>query len=80
MLQPISPALFLWAGKYPVTTHYPDNGNVGPVALFDGNPATKPAEPGDVVILWGTGFGPTSRTRRLVLSSAVPRRSQIRQQ
>ncbi len=45
-LQPISPALFLWAGKYPVATHYPDNEDLGPVALFDGSPATKPAKPG----------------------------------
>ena len=32
---------------------------MGPAGLFAGA-ATVPAKPGDVIILWGTGFGPTS--------------------
>ena len=52
------PAFFLWAYTYAVAT-YTDytyaakNGAIGGVA-------TVPAAPGDVLILWGTGFGPTN--------------------
>jgi uncharacterized protein (TIGR03437 family) len=59
-LQRMAPALFLWSGKYPVATHYPDNAYVGPAGLFGGSPATNPAKPGDVIVLWGTGLGPTT--------------------
>jgi uncharacterized protein (TIGR03437 family) len=51
-----SPAFFLWNGKYAVATRQ-DYSYIGPPSLFPG--ATTPAKPGDVVILWGTGFGPT---------------------
>jgi uncharacterized protein (TIGR03437 family) len=56
-LQPASPAFFLWNGKYVVATR-PDFSRVGPPELFDGV-STQPAKPGDTIILWGTGFGPT---------------------
>jgi uncharacterized protein (TIGR03437 family) len=52
------PAFFLWDYTYAVAT-YTDytyaakNGAIGGVA-------TVPAAPGDVLILWGTGFGPTN--------------------
>jgi uncharacterized protein (TIGR03437 family) len=62
-LQSVSPALFLWNGKYAAATR-PDYSLVGPPNLFPGV-TTIPARPGDVVILWATGFGPTS-------PSAVP--------
>jgi uncharacterized protein (TIGR03437 family) len=52
-----SPAFFLWAGKYAVATT-PSYGYVGPPNLFSGV-TTTPAKPGDIIILWGTGFGPT---------------------
>ena len=53
------PGFFPWPGGYAVATHYPDysyaikNGAIAGLA-------TTPAHPGDVIILWGTGFGPTS--------------------
>jgi len=49
-LQAFSPALFLYNG-YAIASHYPDYGLVGCP-----NP---PAAPGDILILWGTGFGLT---------------------
>ncbi len=52
-----SPAFFLWSGKYAVATRQ-DYSYIGPATLFPG--ATTPAKPGAVVILWGTGFGPTT--------------------
>jgi len=56
-LQSVSPAFFLWSGKYAVATR-PDYSLVGPSDLFPGS--STPAKPGDVIILWGTGFGPTN--------------------
>ncbi len=52
-----SPAFFLWGGKYAVATRG-DYSYIGPTTLFAGT--TTPAKPGDVVILWGTGFGATN--------------------
>jgi uncharacterized protein (TIGR03437 family) len=57
-LQHCSPAFFLWQGLYSVATR-PDFTLIGPPALFP-DVTTTPAQPGDVVILWGTGFGPTT--------------------
>ncbi len=57
-LLPVSPAFFLWNGKYAVATRA-DYSLVGPAGLFSGA-TTVPAKPGDTVILWGTGFGMTT--------------------
>jgi uncharacterized protein (TIGR03437 family) len=46
-LQPSSPAFFVWNRKYAVATH------------TDFSPAST-AQPGEIIILWGTGFGATS--------------------
>ena len=52
-----SPAFFLWAGKYTVATRQDATWAVknGTFSV-----TTVPAKPGDVIILWGTGFGPTT--------------------
>jgi uncharacterized protein (TIGR03437 family) len=55
--QTISPAFFLWAGKYTVATRQDATWAVKN-GTFSVN--TVPAKPGDVIILWGTGFGPTT--------------------
>jgi uncharacterized protein (TIGR03437 family) len=54
-----APAFFLWPGSQAVATH---NGD-GTFAVKNGTFAgatTVAAKPGDVLILWGTGFGPTT--------------------
>ncbi len=56
-LQPFSPAFFQYTGtRYAIATRYPDNALIA-------NPSSVPgavgAKPGDVLILWGTGFGAT---------------------
>ncbi|MBZ5624243.1 MAG: putative Ig domain-containing protein [Acidobacteriia bacterium] len=56
-LQAAAPAFFQW-GNYAVATR-PDYSLVGPASLFQGV-SSAPAKPGDVIILWGTGFGPTN--------------------
>jgi uncharacterized protein (TIGR03437 family) len=57
-LQPASPAFFPWPGHYAVATR-PDYSLVAPANLFAGA-TTIPAKPGEVIILWGTGFGTTN--------------------
>lgn len=53
---PAQPAFFQW-GEYAVATHQDYS-----YAANDGtfSQSTVPAAPGDVIILWGTGFGPTT--------------------
>lgn len=52
-----TPAFFLWSGKYVVATRQ-DFSLIGPTSLFPGS--STPVAAGAVVILWGTGFGPTT--------------------
>jgi uncharacterized protein (TIGR03437 family) len=57
-LSTYSPAFFLYSGSsYAIAQHYPDNALVGNPNAIAG---TIAAHPGDVLILWATGFGPTS--------------------
>jgi uncharacterized protein (TIGR03437 family) len=52
-----APAFFQWgASQYALATRYPDNALVAKLSIGAGYVAAKP---GDVLILWGTGFGPT---------------------
>jgi uncharacterized protein (TIGR03437 family) len=57
-LNKYSPALFLWPKSYAVATHL-DNSYAAPANLFQGL-STVPARPGETIILYGTGFGPTT--------------------
>jgi len=58
--QTAQPAFFLWNGLYAVATdeNYDFLVKSG---TFPGV-TTAPAKPGEIVILWGTGFGPTTPT------------------
>ena len=56
--QPYSPAFFLWPSSQPVATHA-DYSFAAQNGTFP-NATTLPAKPGEVITLWGTGFGPTS--------------------
>ncbi len=53
-----SPAFFPWPGNQPVATHL-DYSIAAKNGTFSGL-TTVPAKPGDVITLWGTGFGPTN--------------------
>jgi uncharacterized protein (TIGR03437 family) len=56
-MQQFSPAFFQFGGSNAIATRYPDNALIGnPNAI----PGTVAAKPGDILILWGTGFGPTN--------------------
>ena len=52
------PALFPWPGGQPVATHSDFTWAVSN-GTFPGT-TTVPAKPGETIILWGTGFGPTA--------------------
>jgi uncharacterized protein (TIGR03437 family) len=56
--QAVQPAFFLWPGSYAVATRQ-DFSFAVKAGTFSGV-TTTPAKPGDVLILWGTGFGPTN--------------------
>lgn len=60
----VSPAFFLWPNNQPVATHSADSsGTSSAWAVKNGTftgVTNTPAKPGEAIILWGTGFGPTS--------------------
>lgn len=55
----VGPAFFTWPNSQPVATHAADNSLAVKNGTFAGA-TTVPAKPGEVIILWGTGFGPTN--------------------
>jgi uncharacterized protein (TIGR03437 family) len=71
--QQYAPGFFLWANNQPVATHadYSDAMKNGTYAGL----TTVPAKPGEYIVLWGTGFGPT--TPAIPAGTAVPGGSTI---
>lgn len=63
-----SPAFFAWPGNQVVATHL-DFSYAAKAGTFPGV-ATTPAMPGETIILWGTGLGPT--TPAAPVGSLVP--------
>jgi len=53
-----APAFFLWPGSQAVATH--QNYTLAAASGTFAGAVTVPAKPGEVIILWGTGFGPTT--------------------
>jgi uncharacterized protein (TIGR03437 family) len=56
-MQQFSPGLFTFDGTY-VAAQHADYSDVGKPNLLSGV-TTTPAQPGEVIILWGTGLGPS---------------------
>jgi uncharacterized protein (TIGR03437 family) len=54
-----APGFFAIQGKYPAAVHT-DGVYVAPVGYFGSSAASRPAAPGEVILLFGTGFGPTT--------------------
>ena len=57
--QLFAPAFFLFGGQYVAATHSDNVSLVGPTTLFPNGLAT-PAQPGEEIVMYGTGFGPTN--------------------
>lgn len=55
--QALQPAFFLWPGNAAVATHLDYSDAVKNGAF---QTPTVPAKPGEAIVLWGTGFGPTT--------------------
>lgn len=68
--QQYSPAFFPWPGNQPVATHL-DYSLAVKNGTFSGI-TTVPAKPGEVIILWSTGFGPTNPVVPSGQEPAVP--------
>ncbi|MDR3700511.1 MAG: beta-galactosidase [Candidatus Sulfopaludibacter sp.] len=56
--QSLSPSFFVFNGGPYVAATHANGAYLGPTMLYPG--ATTPAKPGEVVVLYGNGFGPTS--------------------
>jgi uncharacterized protein (TIGR03437 family) len=71
-MQTVSPGLFMYAAAN-VAAQHADYSIVGPPGLYPGA-ASTPARPGEVIILYGTGFGPTSppTPSGQIVTSAAP--------
>src|SRR6185369_4229819 len=54
----LAPALFTFTSKYPVAAHNSDGSYAGPGSSLPG--PTTTAHPGEVIQLFGTGFGATN--------------------
>jgi len=74
-LQPYAPGLFQWgATNYATATRYADGALVASPSAVPGSVSAKP---GDTLILWGTGFGPTQPATRSgqLITAASPAES-----
>lgn len=60
-LQQYAPGFFPFSGKYAAAVHA-DGVYVAPAGFFGAGLASRPAQPGETILLFGTGFGPTTPT------------------
>src|SRR5207249_156639 len=58
-LQPFAPALFTFDGKHVATTAGDNSMLDKSGAFFSASTLPEPVKPGDTIILYATGFGPT---------------------
>ena len=56
--QPLSPSFFVFSGGTYVAATHANGSLLGPATLYPG--ATTPAKPGETIVLYANGFGPTS--------------------
>jgi len=54
----VAPAFFVFSGGPQVAAEHADGSFLGSATLYPG--FTTPAKPGETVVLYGNGFGPTS--------------------
>jgi uncharacterized protein (TIGR03437 family) len=59
ILQSYAPGFFTFQGKYVAAVHA-DGAYVAPAGYLGNSIASRPAKPGEVLMLFGTGFGPTT--------------------
>jgi uncharacterized protein (TIGR03437 family) len=54
----VSPSFFIFNGGPYVAAEHAKGGLIGPVTLYPG--ATTPAKPGEIIVIYANGFGPTN--------------------
>ena len=59
ILQPYAPGFFTFQNKYAAAVHL-DGVYVAPEGYFGAGVASRPAKPGETLMIFGTGFGPTT--------------------
>ena len=59
-LQNYSPAFFTFQGKYASARHNTDGVYVAPAGYFGSSATSRPAQPGEALQIYATGFGPTT--------------------
>jgi uncharacterized protein (TIGR03437 family) len=71
--QPYSPGFFPVLTKYPAGVHT-DGAYLAPTGAFGSVVTSRPAQPGETILLFGTGFGPTTPAvpANQVVSGAPP--------
>ena len=72
-LQAYAPGFFTFSGKYVAAVHT-DGVYVAPPALFGPDETSRPARPGEILLIYGTGFGPTTPALAAgrIVSAAAP--------
>lgn len=66
-------------GKKLAAAHHADGARVGPFETVEGVVVARPAQPGDVISIYGTGFGPTNPPvdDRILFQGAAPLTPQL---
>ena len=59
-LQNYSPGLFTFQAKYAAARHNTDGVYVAPAGYFGSAATSRPAQPGEILQIYATGFGPTT--------------------
>jgi uncharacterized protein (TIGR03437 family) len=77
-LQQYSPGLFMFSSKYPAAV-LADGTYLGSAGLLGSSTVTRPGVAGDVIQLFGTGFGPTDPgvPSQQVFNGAAPTASPV---
>jgi len=72
-LQQYAPGFFALNGKYVAAVHA-DGTYVAPLGYFGSAASSSPAQPGEIIMLYGTGFGPTTPAAPVgqIVSGAAP--------
>ncbi len=72
-LQAYAPGFYTFQGQYAAAIHS-DGAYVAPAGYFGASSASRPAQPGEMLPIFGTGFGPTTPavTAGQIVSGVAP--------
>jgi uncharacterized protein (TIGR03437 family) len=81
-IQPVLPGLFTFSppnSKYAAAVASSDGAYIAPAGVFGSGVTSRPAKPGEIIELYGTGFGPTNPpdTPGMLVQEPLPLVSQV---